>query len=53
MTVATQERIQTLCSEFRLPTIGAEVVGRFQAAEHGSALETLLGVPGPAKYLFD
>ncbi len=44
MTVATQERIQTLCSEFRLPTIGAEVVGRFQAAEHASALETLLAV---------
>lgn len=44
MTVAVQERIQSLCSEFRLPTLGAEVVARFQAAEHGSALETLLAV---------
>ena len=44
MTVAVQERIQSLCSEFRLPTLGAEVVERFQAAEHGSALETLLAV---------
>ncbi|MBW1833193.1 MAG: ATP-binding protein, partial [Deltaproteobacteria bacterium] len=44
MTLAIQERIQSLCSEFRLPTIGAEVVERFQAAEHGSALETLLAV---------
>lgn len=44
MTVAVQERIQALCSEFRLPTIGAEVVERFQAAEHGRALETLVAV---------
>jgi DNA replication protein DnaC len=44
MTVAVQERIQALCSEFRLPTIGAEVVRRFQAAEHSPALETLLAV---------
>ncbi len=44
MTVAVQERIQALCSEFRLPTIGAEIVERFQAAEHGPALETLLAV---------
>jgi DNA replication protein DnaC len=44
MTTATQERIQSLCSEFRLPTVGAEVVRRFQAAEHASALETLLAV---------
>jgi DNA replication protein DnaC len=44
MTVTVHERIETLCTEFRLPTIGAEVVGRFQAAEQGAALDTLLGV---------
>jgi len=44
MTTAVQERIETLCSEFRLPTIGAEVVRRFQADKHGSALKTLLAV---------
>ena len=44
MTTAQQERIQALCSEFRLPTIGAEVVQRFQADQHGPALKTLLAV---------
>ena len=44
MTTVIQERIETLCSEFRLPTIGAEVVRRFQADKHGSALKTLLAV---------
>ncbi len=44
MTPDLQERIQGLCSEFRLPTIGAEVVERFHADSHGAALETLLAV---------
>jgi len=44
MTPAQHERIQALCTEFRLPTIGAEVVKRFQADQQGPALETLLAV---------
>jgi DNA replication protein DnaC len=44
MTTQQEERIQTLCSEFRLPTIAAEVVPRFKASEHGKALDTLLEV---------
>lgn len=44
MTATQQERIQALCTEFRLPTIGAEVVKRFQDDQHGKALETLLAV---------
>jgi DNA replication protein DnaC len=44
MTTRQRERIESLCSEFRLPTVAAEVVARFQAAEHGKALETLLEV---------
>jgi DNA replication protein DnaC len=44
MTTVMHERIQALCSELRLPTIGAEVIERFKAAEHGHALETLLAV---------
>ena len=44
MTTAQQERIQSLCTEFRLPTVGAEVVQRFQADQQGSALKTLLAV---------
>jgi len=44
MNTTQRERLQALCSEFRLPTIGAEVVPRFEADEHGSALETLLAV---------
>jgi DNA replication protein DnaC len=44
MTTVQQDRIQDLCSEFRLPTIAAEVVPRFKAAEQSKALETLLEV---------
>jgi DNA replication protein DnaC len=44
MTATQQERIQALCTEFRLPTIGAEVVKRFQDDQHGKALKTLLAV---------
>jgi DNA replication protein DnaC len=44
MTMPRHERIEALCREFRLPTVGAEVVARFQTAEHGPALETLLAV---------
>ncbi len=44
MTETVPERIQTLCTEFRLPTIGAEVVKRFEAAGHGPALETVVAV---------
>ena len=44
MTTHPQERITSLCAEFRLPTVAAEVIGRFQAAEHGAALGTLLEV---------
>ena len=44
MTTVQQERIQALCSEFRLPTIGAEVVKCFQADQQGPALKTLLAV---------
>ena len=44
MSTLQQERIQALCSEFRLPTVSAEVVPRFKAAEHGKALATLLEV---------
>jgi DNA replication protein DnaC len=39
-----QERIAQLCAEFRLPTVAAEAVPRFQAADHGAALATLLEV---------
>jgi DNA replication protein DnaC len=38
------ERIAALCSEFRLPTVAAEVVPRFQAADHEAALPTLAEV---------
>jgi len=44
VTARQQERIQALCSEFRLPTVAAEIVPRFQIAEHGKALGTLLEV---------
>jgi DNA replication protein DnaC len=44
MTTQAQERIEALCSAFRLPTVAAEIVPRFKAAEHGLALETLLEV---------
>jgi DNA replication protein DnaC len=38
------ERIAARCSEFRLPTVAAEVVPRFQAADHEAALATLAEV---------
>ena len=41
---STQEQITKLCSEFRLPTVAAEVVPRFQASDHEAALGTLLEV---------
>jgi len=44
MTATQRERIEALCREFRLPTIGAEIVQRFQADQHGAALPTLLAV---------
>jgi len=44
MSPTPQERITALCSEFRLPTVAAEVVPRFQASDHEAALPTLLEV---------
>lgn len=44
MSPRPQERIAALCSEFRLPTVAAEVVPRFQASDHEAALPTLLEV---------
>jgi len=44
MSATAQEQIAKLCSEFRLPTVAAEVVPRFQASDHGAALGTLLEV---------
>ncbi len=44
MSATPQERIAALCSEFRLPTVAAEVVPRFQASDHEAALPTLLEV---------
>ncbi len=44
MRTQQQERIQALCGEFRLPTVSAEVVPRFKAAEQTKALATLLEV---------
>lgn len=38
------ERIEELCGRFRLPTVAAEVVPRFRAADQASALETLVEV---------
>lgn len=38
------DRIRGLCTAFKLPTVGAEAVPRFQQAGHGEALETLLEV---------
>ena len=39
-----QERIGQLCSEFKLPTVGAEAGPRFTAAGHTDALVTLVEV---------
>ena len=44
MSAPPQERIAQLCAEFRLPTVAAEAVPRFQASDHGAALATLLEV---------
>ena len=44
MSATPQERIAALCSQFRLPTVAAEVVPRFQASDHEAALSTLLEV---------
>jgi DNA replication protein DnaC len=44
MSTPPQERIAQLCAEFRLPTVAAEVVPRFQASDHSAALATLLEV---------
>jgi len=37
-------RISELCTQFKLPTVGAEAVKRFTVAGHGGALESLLEV---------
>ena len=39
-----KERIGQLCSEFKLPTVGAEAGPRFTAAGHTDALHTLVEV---------
>lgn len=41
---AAAERIEALCGRFRLPTVAAEVVSRFRAADQAEALETLAEV---------
>jgi len=38
------ERIERLCGRFRLPTMAAEAVARFRAADQAAALETLVEV---------
>jgi DNA replication protein DnaC len=38
------ERIEVLCGRFRLPTVAAEAVPRFRAAQQAPALETLVEV---------
>ena len=39
-----QDRIGQLCSQFKLPTVGAQSVTRFTAAGHGDALPTFVEV---------
>lgn len=39
-----RDRIEQLCGDFRLPTVGAEVVPRFVDAGHADALDTLAEV---------
>ena len=39
-----KERLEQLCSEFKLPTVGAEAAPRFAAAGHADALLTLVEV---------
>ena len=41
-TTAIQERIGELCHQFRLPTLGAQLVASFTTTDHGPALETFL-----------
>ena len=43
-TVEIQDRIGQLCHQFRLPSMGAQAVGRFTNAGHGDALPTFLEV---------
>lgn len=43
-TVAYTERIGHLCSQFKLPTVGAEAVPHFTRAGHTDALESLAEV---------
>ena len=38
------ERIRDLCRQFKLPTLAAEIVGRFSEAGHADALATLMEV---------
>ena len=38
------ERIRQLCREFKLPTLAAETVSRFNEAGHAEALPTLVEV---------
>lgn len=38
------ERLRELATQFRLPTVGAQLAARFLAAGHADALETLLEV---------
>lgn len=44
MSTVARERISELCSEFKLPTVGAEAASRFTGAGHSDALPTLLEV---------
>ena len=41
---AVAERVRELCRQFKLPTLAAETVGRFNEAGHADALVTLLEV---------
>ena len=41
---AVGDRIRQLCREFKLPTLAAEMVGRFSDAGHAEALPTLMEV---------
>ena len=50
-TVAMNDRSGGLCSQFRLPTMGAQSVARFTAAGHGDALSSFLYL-SPLVYLF-
>ena len=43
-TSVMQERIDQLCHQFKLPTMGAQSVARFTEAGHGDAVPTLLEV---------